>query len=319
MNLPDWGPRAETLNYLAGISLDKKSRLFFFNNRVLSSFSVSGYTTGNISFLVDVDENPFFEEYENVSWDGSRYFASSSSAYLKSKNLSYAEPQYALISSWESAGEAKIELSSDGVNWCEMVSGVFLEYQNCSQLPSTDYVLRIVLEEGSSISELEFVSPFCSDVDGDGYYSNQLCPRYDCDEADNRTYRGAPEFFDNKDNQCPGDIGYGLVDEGIEPDLSRSACLAGGNNWTYFSNGYDSIQICCGDDPLEGGPFETWEQIFDDGRDNDCDGLIDGQFPVDFTSSCLLDPDGNGTIDESEYLGIVESRGCVVLRIKFLV
>jgi hypothetical protein len=35
----------------------------------------------------------------------------------------------------------------------------------------------------------------------------------DCDDDDVRTYSGAPEANDARDNQCPGDHGYGVVDE----------------------------------------------------------------------------------------------------------
>ena len=35
----------------------------------------------------------------------------------------------------------------------------------------------------------------------------------DCDDAEDKTYPGAPESNDAKDNQCPGDPGYGVTDE----------------------------------------------------------------------------------------------------------
>ncbi len=45
-----------------------------------------------------------------------------------------------------------------------------------------------------------------SDLDGAG----DAC---DCVPGDSRTYPGAPETTDGADNQCPGDAGFGLVDE----------------------------------------------------------------------------------------------------------
>lgn len=37
----------------------------------------------------------------------------------------------------------------------------------------------------------------------------------DCDDTDNTVYPGAPEICDGQDNQCPGDGGYGQIDEGL--------------------------------------------------------------------------------------------------------
>ena len=45
-----------------------------------------------------------------------------------------------------------------------------------------------------------------TDLDGAG----DAC---DCDLTNSDTYPGAPEINDGLDNQCPGDEGYGLVDE----------------------------------------------------------------------------------------------------------
>jgi len=46
------------------------------------------------------------------------------------------------------------------------------------------------------------------DDDSDGY--GEAC---DCDDADVHTYPGAAETNDGVDNQCPGDHGYGVIDE----------------------------------------------------------------------------------------------------------
>ncbi len=56
----------------------------------------------------------------------------------------------------------------------------------------------------------------CSEVpldeDNDGYVSDS-CNGYDCDDAVPAVYPAAPELCDGIDNQCPGDVGYGDVDE----------------------------------------------------------------------------------------------------------
>ena len=65
----------------------------------------------------------------------------------------------------------------------------------------------------AEISDL-FLS-FCVDSDEDGYsLSGTDCGPVDCDDADISTYPGATEICDSKDNHCPGDAGYGAVDEG---------------------------------------------------------------------------------------------------------
>ena len=63
-----------------------------------------------------------------------------------------------------------------------------------------------------------------SDADGDGYgdpaSASCVHPERDCDDGHATVYPGAPELCDGLDNQCPGDPGYGAVDEGF------SACGA---------------------------------------------------------------------------------------------
>jgi hypothetical protein len=69
------------------------------------------------------------------------------------------------------------------------------------------------------------VSTWYPDADGDGFGSDSTgipsCsqpPGYiaagsDCDDTNADIYSGAPEINDGLDNQCPGDFGFGLVDE----------------------------------------------------------------------------------------------------------
>jgi len=68
-------------------------------------------------------------------------------------------------------------------------------------------------------------STWYRDADGDGYGNSTIsalsCPRPagyvatgdDCDDADPTTYPNAPEVNDGRDNQCPGNAGYGAIDE----------------------------------------------------------------------------------------------------------
>ena len=67
---------------------------------------------------------------------------------------------------------------------------------------------------------------FYRDSDNDGFgnplVSQAACAQpagyvednTDCDDTYARTYPGAREICDRRDNQCPGDYGYGFVDEG---------------------------------------------------------------------------------------------------------
>jgi hypothetical protein len=54
------------------------------------------------------------------------------------------------------------------------------------------------------------------DVDGDGFSQMGGCPAgfaADCDDANSATFPGAPERNDGIDNQCPGNVGHGVIDE----------------------------------------------------------------------------------------------------------
>jgi len=63
--------------------------------------------------------------------------------------------------------------------------------------------------------------PACADADGDGYYGagEDCCRAFDCDDGEPAVYYGAPELCDGMDNQCPGETGHCLVDEGCGFDL----------------------------------------------------------------------------------------------------
>lgn len=61
----------------------------------------------------------------------------------------------------------------------------------------------------------------CLDEDQDGHSAIDAvhCPQGDdCDDTRAAVYPGAPELCDGVDNQCPGDAGYGQVDEGCGGD-----------------------------------------------------------------------------------------------------
>jgi hypothetical protein len=51
-------------------------------------------------------------------------------------------------------------------------------------------------------------NPAQTNVDGDAYGAD--C---ECDDTWDKTYPGAPEVNDGHDNQCPGEVGHGIIDE----------------------------------------------------------------------------------------------------------
>ena len=79
------------------------------------------------------------------------------------------------------------------------------------------------------------------DQDDDGY-ADIPCGGNDCDDTNADVHPGAPELCDGIDNQCPGDAGYGHVDEGciLLPDTGITQC-------------YDNTSVI--DCPAPGQPF----------------------------------------------------------------
>jgi hypothetical protein len=160
------------------------------------------------------------------------------------------------------------------------------------------------------------------DNDSDGYCdagrqiynSNAMCPNTsyagaidngkwgnDCDDDLPTIFPTNPEICDGHDNNCSdnnhGDgINVGDIDEGLDPDVCQYTCdTVNAFNWT----GTGGALNCCGDDILtEAGPFESPESLnCSDGRDNDCNGLIDPLDPscntcckFNFTFSCTFCP-----------------------------
>ena len=128
--------------------------------------------------------------------------------------------------------------------------------------------------ECGGFHDLDLTVVTSTDGDGDGYTLAD-----DCDDDNASINPGAAEVCNGADDDCDGD-----VDEGFASADCSFVCEAEGAAW--------DDDACCGDDPLEGSPFEQEELSCEDGNDNDCDGLIDIEDP-DCESACA-DSDGDG-------------------------
>ena len=70
---------------------------------------------------------------------------------------------------------------------------------------------------GDSSNGLEWVTMgSCIDSDGDGAFTGGACSPgtpFDCDDSNGSVFPGAPEINDGLDNQCPGEVRAGAIDE----------------------------------------------------------------------------------------------------------
>ena len=104
-------------------------------------------------------------------------------------------------------------------------------------------------------------NPFdtCTDTDGDGFgnsgFPANTCP-VDCSPTDPLTHPGAPERNDGRDNQCPGDLGYGSIDETTGDSGFHSVTKAktkyswpsqqGATSWEVARAGSPDFSLGCG-------------------------------------------------------------------------
>jgi hypothetical protein len=76
----------------------------------------------------------------------------------------------------------------------------------------------------------EFVG--AQDWDGDGFMKAPMGGNtIDCNDAEATVYPGAAELCDGIDNQCPGDSGYGTIDEGCGGGYSHTILIDGVNDF----------------------------------------------------------------------------------------
>ncbi len=148
------------------------------------------------------------------------------------------------------------DTSTDGV---DLVEDLFPEIQSCTPLT---YFLD---QDGDGFGDPNTSQDSCLLLEG------WVLDPTDCNDTNSTVYPGAPELCDNLDNQCPGDNGTVKIDENLTLEqkcgfnnlgectfsLEFSYCLDGKyTDWAGCKAVLPSGELC-------------------DGKDNDCDGLID--------------------------------------------
>ncbi|WP_425639173.1 HYR domain-containing protein [Algoriphagus yeomjeoni] len=128
------------------------------------------------------------------------------------------------------------------------------------------------------------------DSDGDGFTPNQG----DCDDADDTVYPGAVEFCDGKDNNCDGTIDEGVqtafyvdVDGDGFGDKNATPVFACSAPEGFVTDNSDCDDL---DDTVYPGAPELC-----DGKDNNCDGIVD----EDVQTAFYVDADEDGFGDRN--------------------
>lgn len=133
-------------------------------------------------------------------------------------------------------------------------------------------ITQAITDDGVSVCKEDGLFLVCPDADGDGATACPVDPE-DCDDSDPTVYSGAPEICDGQDNQCPGDAGFGMVDEGFDPDGDSLAscfdnCPLDPNPGQEDGDG-DLVGDVCDNCPMASNPAQ--EDADADGFGDACD------------------------------------------------
>jgi len=145
-----------------------------------------------------------------------------------------------------------LEVSVDGQTLSprqQIVSVPFAMRAGLAGIDPTDPATMLAVEQAYNNAQANH------DLDGDLWDRDPWST--DCDDANAEVYPGAPELCDGIDNQCPGDPGYGQVDEGCTsgPILVNTAA----DTLNYAGGGIGALGatvslrdaiLVCNDSPL---------------------------------------------------------------------
>ena len=132
----------------------------------------------------------------------------------------------------------------------------------------------------------------------DGHVDN----RYDCDDTDASTYRGAAEYCDSVDNDCDGDIdeadeAVDAVEVFVDGDGDGYGDSATATVACSVASGFSSVAGDC--DDTDPATYPGGVEVCG-GADEDCDGLTDDDDPsVTGVSTFYRDADGDSYGDAS--------------------
>ena len=100
--------------------------------------------------------------------------------------------------------DCAIDLDGDGLNCVDDCDdSKFHCTTDCTDADGDSYCVTVDCSDSAANCTTD-----CTDSDGDGF----ICPD-ECNDTNAAVYPGAPEINDLFDNQCPGDPGYGLINE----------------------------------------------------------------------------------------------------------
>lgn len=130
----------------------------------------------------------------------------------------------------------------------------------------------------------------CVDQDSDGYYAAIECGTLqDCNDEDEEIHPGETEICnDGIDNDCDSLVDCEDEDECFQHPDCIICTDADGDG--YYEESYCDPPVDCNDNDRDVHPGPE-ELLCDDGKDNDCDGLIDTDDP---DCEVCTDADGDG-------------------------
>lgn len=165
--------------------------------------------------VCETDEGPCELQFVSLDADGEQLSVALLSADVETPALAWNESEYAVA--WQGQGIAPTEfvrVSAMGsqLGQPQVVSGATMWHAGPT-LSWTGSEYGVFATPDRDIAEpsiwLVRIGCNCFDDDEDGL---SVC-NGDCDDSNPATKPGAVEINDGADNQCPGDIGYGLADE----------------------------------------------------------------------------------------------------------